>query len=88
MVRGVKNRFGAADEVGCFLLHDNGIECVADPSGLFRDQRPAPVPGTAVTVTMDGKRPLLGEVQALIGNAGGRAPRGAPSAVSTPPAQR
>ena len=40
MVRGVKNRFGAADEVGCFLLHDNGIECVADPSGLFRDQRP------------------------------------------------
>ena len=40
MVRGVKNRFGAADEVGCFLLHDNGIECVADPSGLFLDQRP------------------------------------------------
>lgn len=35
MVRGVKNRFGAADEVGCFLLHDSGIECVADPSGLF-----------------------------------------------------
>ena len=40
MVRGVKNRFGAADEVGCFLLHDNGIECVSDPSGLFLDQRP------------------------------------------------
>ena len=35
MVRGIKNRFGAADEVGCFMLHDNGIECVADPSGLF-----------------------------------------------------
>ncbi|MGJ6121861.1 DNA repair protein RadA [Mycolicibacterium sp. Y3] len=69
MVRGVKNRFGASDEVGCFLLRDNGIECVADPSGLFRDQRPAPVSGTAVTVTLDGKRPLLGEVQALIGNA-------------------
>ncbi|EUA86895.1 DNA repair radA domain protein [Mycobacterium ulcerans str. Harvey] len=34
MVRGVKNRFGAADEVGCFLLHDNGIEGVADPSNL------------------------------------------------------
>ena len=67
MVRGVKNRFGAADEVGCFLLHDNGIECVADPSGLFLDQRPAPVSGTAVTVTLDGKRPLIGEVQALIG---------------------
>ncbi len=66
MVRGVKNRFGAADEVGCFLLQDNGIECVADPSGLFLDQRAAPVPGTAVTVTLDGKRPLIGEIQALL----------------------
>jgi DNA repair protein RadA/Sms len=83
MVRGVKNRFGAADEVGCFLLHDNGIECVADPSGLFRDQRPAPVPGTAVTVTMDGKRPLLGEVQALIGNAAQGTPRRAVSGIDS-----
>ena len=66
MVRGVKNRFGAADEVGCFLLQENGIECVADPSGLFLDQRENPVPGTAVTVTLDGKRPLLGEIQALL----------------------
>jgi DNA repair protein RadA/Sms len=66
MVRGVKNRFGAADEVGCFLLQDRGIECVADPSGLFLDQRAAPVPGTAVTVTLDGKRPLIGEIQALL----------------------
>ncbi len=66
MVRGIKNRFGAADEVGCFLLQDNGIECVADPSGLFRDQRDSPVPGTAVTVTLDGKRPLIGEIQALL----------------------
>ncbi|MDH6196353.1 DNA repair protein RadA/Sms [Mycobacterium frederiksbergense] len=65
MVRGVKNRFGAADEVGCFQMHDNGIECVSDPSGLFLDQRPAAVPGTAVTVTLDGKRPMIGEVQAL-----------------------
>ncbi len=66
MVRGVKNRFGAADEVGCFLLHDNGIQCVADPSGLFLEQRAQPVPGTAVTVTLDGKRPLIGEIQALL----------------------
>jgi len=66
MVRGVKNRFGAADEVGCFLLHDNGIEGVADPSGLFLEQRAQPVPGTAVTVTLDGKRPLIGEIQALL----------------------
>lgn len=66
MVRGVKNRFGAADEVGCFLLQDKGIECVADPSGLFLDQRADPVPGTAVTVTLDGKRALIGEIQALL----------------------
>lgn len=66
MVRGVKNRFGAADEVGCFMLQDNGIQCVADPSGLFLDERPEPVAGTAVTVTLDGKRPLIGEIQALL----------------------
>jgi DNA repair protein RadA/Sms len=83
MVRGVKNRFGAADEVGCFLLHDNGIECVADPSGLFLDQRPQPVSGTAVTVTLDGKRPLIGEVQALIGSATASNPRRAVSGIDS-----
>ncbi len=66
MIRGVKNRFGAADEVGCFLLHDNGIDGISDPSNLFLEQRPAPVAGTAITVTLDGKRPLIGEVQALL----------------------
>jgi DNA repair protein RadA/Sms len=83
MVRGVKNRFGAADEVGCFLLHDNGIECVSDPSGLFRDQRPKPVSGTAVTVTLDGKRPLIGEVQALIGSPANGSPRRAVSGIDS-----
>jgi DNA repair protein RadA/Sms len=83
IVRGVKNRFGAADEVGCFLLHDNGIECVADPSGLFRDQRPKPVSGTAVTVTLDGKRPLIGEVQALIGAPASGSPRRAVSGIDS-----
>ena len=83
MVRGVKNRFGAADEVGCFLLHDNGIECVADPSGLFLDQRPQPVSGTSVTVTLDGKRPLIGEVQALIGSATASSPRRAVSGIDS-----
>jgi DNA repair protein RadA/Sms len=81
MVRGVKNRFGTADEVGCFKLHDNGIEGVADPSGLFLDQRPEPVPGTAVTVTLDGKRPLIGEIQALIGTHDVPSPRRAVSGV-------
>lgn len=65
MVRGIKNRFGSADEVGCFELHEDGIACVDDPSGLFLHHRTDPVPGTAVTVAMDGKRPLVGEVQGL-----------------------
>jgi DNA repair protein RadA/Sms len=81
MVRGVKNRFGAADEVGCFQLQESGIECVADPSGLFLDQRPEPVPGTAITVTLDGKRPLIGEVQALLLPAVNASPRRAVSGI-------
>jgi DNA repair protein RadA/Sms len=83
MVRGVKNRFGAADEVGCFLLHDSGIECVSDPSGLFLDQRPVPVSGTAVTVTLDGKRPLIGEVQALLAAPTSSTPRRAVSGIDS-----
>ena len=81
MVRGVKNRFGAAEEVGCFLLQDNGIEGVADPSGLFLDQRPQPVSGTAITVTLDGKRPLVGEIQALLATPSGGSPRRAVSGI-------
>ncbi|CDO91112.1 DNA repair protein RadA [Mycobacterium triplex] len=81
MVRGIKNRFGGADEVGCFLLHDNGIEGVADPSNLFLDQRPAPVPGTAITVALDGKRPLIGEVQALLATPNAGSPRRAVSGI-------
>lgn len=81
MVRGVKNRFGAADEVGCFLLQDKGIECLSDPSGLFLDQRPQPVAGTAITVTLDGKRPLVGEIQALLATPSGGSPRRAVSGI-------
>ncbi|OBA61934.1 DNA repair protein RadA [Mycobacterium sp. 1100029.7] len=81
MVRGIKNRFGGADEVGCFMLHDNGIEGVADPSSLFLDQRPAPVPGTAITVALDGKRPLIGEVQALLATPNAGSPRRAVSGI-------
>ncbi|MGU3432864.1 DNA repair protein RadA [Actinomycetes bacterium M1A6_2h] len=66
MVRGIKNRFGAADEVGCFELREGGIREVSDPSGLFMHHRDDSVAGTAVTVTMDGKRPLPAEVQALV----------------------
>lgn len=66
MLRGVKNRFGPADEVGCFDQRDDGIVEVADPSGLFVNRQEAQVPGTAVTVMVEGKRPLLAEVQALV----------------------
>jgi len=81
MVRGLKNRFGAADEVGCFQLHEHGISCVADPSGLFLDQRALPVCGTAVTVALDGKRPLIGEVQALLIDSYNSTPRRAVSGI-------
>ena len=66
MVRAIKNRFGPADEVGCFEMVDSGILEVPDPSGLFTSQHGEPVPGTAVTVTMEGRRPLLAEIQALV----------------------
>jgi DNA repair protein RadA/Sms len=67
MVRGVKNRFGPADEVGCFELRDSGIVGMPDPSGLFLARFGGPpVPGTAVTVVLDGRRPLPAEVQALV----------------------
>jgi DNA repair protein RadA/Sms len=66
LVRGVKNRFGPADEVGCFEMVDDGIVGVPDPSGIFMNQRTVGVPGTAVTVITEGKRALLGEVQALV----------------------
>ena len=65
LVRGVKNRYGATDEVGCFELHDDGITGLADPSGLFLTHRDEPVPGTCLTVTLEGRRPLVAEVQAL-----------------------
>ncbi|MGZ4639600.1 MAG: DNA repair protein RadA [Actinomycetes bacterium] len=74
MVRGVKNRFGPSDEVGCFDLADDGITGLADPSGLFLSQQAEAVPGTCVTVTVEGKRPLVAEVQALL----------APSTLATP----
>ncbi len=65
LVRGVKNRYGATDEVGCFELHDEGITGLTDPSGLFLTRRDEPVPGTCLTVTLEGRRPLVAEVQAL-----------------------
>ncbi len=64
-LRGQKNRFGATDEVGCFEQTSDGIREVPDPSGLFLNQRDEPVSGTAVTVIMDGRRAMPGEIQTL-----------------------
>ncbi len=83
MVRGVKNRFGAADEVGCFELRDDGIVGIPDPSGLFRTHRDQPVAGTAITVTVEGKRPLLAEVQSLVAGTGLTNPRRAVSGLDS-----
>ncbi len=66
MVRAVKNRFGPTDEIGCFELGEGGLIGLPDPSGLFLSRRDEPVPGTCVTVTLEGRRPLLAEVQALV----------------------
>ena len=66
LIRAIKNRFGASDEVGCFDLSDIGIESVLDPTGLFTSRHTEPVPGTCVTVTLEGRRPLLAEIQALV----------------------
>jgi len=66
MVRALKNRFGPTDEVGCFELGEYGLIGLPDPSGLFVSQRSAPVPGTCVTVALEGRRPLLAEVQTLV----------------------
>jgi DNA repair protein RadA/Sms len=66
LVRAIKNRYGACDEVGCFDLGENGIAGLADPSGLFLSRKSDPVPGTCVTVALEGRRPMISEVQALV----------------------
>jgi DNA repair protein RadA/Sms len=66
MVRALKNRFGPTDEVGCFELGETGLTELPDPSGLFLSRLADPVPGTCVTVTLEGRRPLVAEVQTLV----------------------
>ncbi|MDQ2837754.1 MAG: DNA repair protein RadA [Actinomycetota bacterium] len=70
LLRAIKNRYGASDEVGCFEMHEEGIDELPDPSGLFVSTRDIAVPGTCVTVTVTGRRPLLSEVQSLVSAAG------------------
>jgi DNA repair protein RadA/Sms len=83
MVRAVKNRFGPVDEVGCFDLSAEGIVAITDPTGLFLDTRHGPAPGTCVAVAMEGRRPLLSEVQALVTPTATERPRRTTSGVDS-----
>ena len=66
IVRAVKNRFGAISEMGVFEMTGTGLKPVANPSALFLSERLAGSPGSAVVATMEGSRPMLVEVQALV----------------------
>ena len=66
ILRAAKNRFGSTDEVGIFSMEENGLAEVKNPSAAFLTGREANVPGSAVTCLMEGTRPILLEVQALV----------------------
>jgi DNA repair protein RadA/Sms len=65
ILRAVKNRFGSTNEIGVFEMMDSGLKEVDNPSELFLSERPVNVPGSVVTVSLEGTRPLLVEIQAL-----------------------
>ncbi len=72
LLRSVKNRYGSTDEVGCFVLDDSGIVEVADPSTLFTSGSRGEEAGSFITVSLEGNRPLVTEVQALVVDGGGK----------------
>ncbi|MFT4241780.1 MAG: DNA repair protein RadA [Acidovorax sp.] len=74
LVRAIKNRFGAVNEIGVFAMTEKGLKGVSNPSAIFLSQHSEPVPGSCVMVTLEGTRPLLVEIQALV-DSGGPSPR-------------
>jgi DNA repair protein RadA/Sms len=66
IIRAVKNRFGPANELGIFRMTGKGLECVENPSELFLSERAAHVPGSVVLCAVEGSRPVLVEIQALV----------------------
>jgi len=70
LVRAIKNRFGAVNEIGVFAMTERGLKGVSNPSAIFLSTHGAPVPGSCVLVTLEGTRPLLVEIQALVDSAG------------------
>jgi len=75
IVRAVKNRFGAANEIGVFAMVDEGLKEVRNPSAIFLSRHAVPVPGSVIMVAREGSRPMLVEVQALLDEAQGMSPR-------------
>jgi DNA repair protein RadA/Sms len=74
LVRAIKNRFGAVNEIGVFAMTERGLKGVSNPSAIFLSQHAEPVPGSCVMVTLEGTRPMLVEIQALV-DSGGPSPR-------------
>ncbi|MBC7215053.1 MAG: DNA repair protein RadA [Burkholderiaceae bacterium] len=74
LVRAIKNRFGAVNEIGVFAMTERGLKGVSNPSAIFLSQHSTPVPGSCVLVTLEGTRPMLVEIQALV-DSGGPSPR-------------
>ena len=74
LIRAIKNRFGAVNEIGVFAMTERGLKGVANPSAIFLSQHSQPVPGSCVLVTLEGTRPMLVEIQALV-DSGGPSPR-------------
>jgi len=74
LIRAMKNRFGAVNEIGVFAMTEKGLKGVSNPSAIFLSQHAEPVPGSCVMVTLEGTRPLLVEIQALV-DSGGPTPR-------------
>ena len=75
ILRAAKNRFGATNEIGVFEMRDSGLVEVENPSELLLSGRPADAPGTCVTCVMEGVRPVLAEIQALVASTSGANPR-------------
>ena len=75
LIRAIKNRFGAVNELGVFAMTDKGLKGVSNPSALFLSQHDREVPGSCVLVTQEGTRPLLVEIQALVDDAHAPNPR-------------
>ncbi len=75
ILRAVKNRFGSTNEIGVFEMRDQGLDEVANPSAVFLSERPANAPGSAVTASLEGTRPILVELQALASSTSFGTPR-------------